>query len=640
MKFKINNWLHFIIALTACLILSPSITTAKDLTSIELIDHAYRNGRLTYKEAINYKVSAIIKQDSLPDEFKSKSPMKSGTTVMMEARSNRHLLSGVNTRLLQKRIDTITEYYDSGITLLSYVSPNNHFRIHYTIDSTSLDAVSTNDADGDSIPDYIEKFAEILDNVWMKEVDEMGFEAPPSDGTEGGDGLLDVYLADLDAYGFTNINIGDPVSTVHIILENDYNNFPCTQEDCMKVVAAHEFFHTIQFQITDDIDNYGWWMEASATWMEDELYPDINDYINYLDRWFQHPELPLDTFENDIYQYGTSVWVKHMTENYGTEVVFDVWNNIKNGDSALTGIEKVLIAHNSSLQEEVKNLRVDNLTYNYTDGEIYKYWSTDYPVSIIPTSFENFSTSLTINASLDILSAKYYAFYAPSGSGSLNIDFDGTGEVNVMLVMFKSSDDTFYDVSELITDSATNSGTISINGFSQSGLYKKIVIIPLSYSATTLSSFVISACYVSSADSPTDSVCRITTTTDSNNDKRCFIATAAYGSPLHPYVNILREFRDRYLLTNYPGRYFVSFYYYYSPNLAKTIEKNTILKSVVKISLIPAIMFSSFMVKTTLAGKIVVGILFSILFFIFIKQFLKADGRFSATTNKTWHVRY
>lgn len=55
------------------------------------------------------------------------------------------------------------------------------------------------------------------------------------------------------------------------------------------------------------------------------------------------------------------------------------------------------------------------------------------------------------------------------------------------------------------------------------------------------------------------------------SDSRCFIATAAYGSPLHPRVAALRSFRDRYLLTNKPGRLFVELYYGVSPSLANFI---------------------------------------------------------------------
>ena len=69
----------------------------------------------------------------------------------------------------------------------------------------------------------------------------------------------------------------------------------------------------------------------------------------------------------------------------------------------------------------------------------------------------------------------------------------------------------------------------------------------------------------------------------------CFIATAAYGSYLDPHVLLLREFRDRILLKTDWGSHFVTFYYTYSPPIAKFITRHGVLKGAVRIGLLPII---------------------------------------------------
>ena len=69
----------------------------------------------------------------------------------------------------------------------------------------------------------------------------------------------------------------------------------------------------------------------------------------------------------------------------------------------------------------------------------------------------------------------------------------------------------------------------------------------------------------------------------------CFIATAAYGSPMQSCVRVLLEFRDRFLLTNSFGKAFVQFYYKYSPPKADFIAEHANLRAIVRVSLLPVV---------------------------------------------------
>lgn len=69
----------------------------------------------------------------------------------------------------------------------------------------------------------------------------------------------------------------------------------------------------------------------------------------------------------------------------------------------------------------------------------------------------------------------------------------------------------------------------------------------------------------------------------------CFIATAAYGSPMHPQVSRLRDFRDRHLRTNAPGRWFVATYYRHSPGVAEFIGRHDAMRSLARGALWPVV---------------------------------------------------
>jgi hypothetical protein len=76
---------------------------------------------------------------------------------------------------------------------------------------------------------------------------------------------------------------------------------------------------------------------------------------------------------------------------------------------------------------------------------------------------------------------------------------------------------------------------------------------------------------------------------DAGGSGGCFIATAAYGSYLHPHVAALRDFRDAQLATRAAGRAFVAWYYRVSPPLAAIIERHDSLRFAARVVLTPLV---------------------------------------------------
>jgi hypothetical protein len=83
--------------------------------------------------------------------------------------------------------------------------------------------------------------------------------------------------------------------------------------------------------------------------------------------------------------------------------------------------------------------------------------------------------------------------------------------------------------------------------------------------------------------------------------KGCFIATAAFGSELEPHVRVLREFRDRHLLSNAAGRAFVRVYCRTSPQMAAVIARYAVLRAFARFFLRPVVCAVEFPFRAGLA---------------------------------------
>jgi len=260
----------------------------------------------------------------LPDSPYHLNRATCGTMAVMGMHSNWDKLSPATkttfSQFLQRAQPTRTA---------SVKSISGHFEIHYN--TSGIHAVSLVDEDKNGIPDYVDETIKAFDATWNRQIVELGYNPPPSDG----DGVYDIYISSLgtqSVYGFTLPLGSDTVIPSYIEIDNNFTdaNVYYTQGIAgLQVTAAHEFFHAIQFGYYADF-GASWWQELTATWMEDVVYPDINDYYAYVPSRFNDPESSVDHFPpGTAYPFGGAVFAHYVEQVYGIDAVREVWESLK-----------------------------------------------------------------------------------------------------------------------------------------------------------------------------------------------------------------------------------------------------------------------------------------------------------------------
>jgi hypothetical protein len=212
-----------------------------------------------------------------------------------------------------------------------------HFCVHWV--AKGIDAPEPTDvngvADGDGVPDFIEHVQGVAEHVHSIENGKLGWREPKSDGQEGGgDGKTDIYLAQIggELYGYATPDRGQATKEHrlprhlhgYLVIDNDYSReeFPSgTQLSNLMVTIAHEYNHILQFGY--DAYQDSWFVEATAVWMEDQVYDGLNDYRRYVRHWVHSDAVPLTL--NSIKEYGSAVWNEWLAHRYGPALIRDAW---------------------------------------------------------------------------------------------------------------------------------------------------------------------------------------------------------------------------------------------------------------------------------------------------------------------------
>lgn len=209
-----------------------------------------------------------------------------------------------------------------------------HVCVHYV--KTTGDAPSSTDSDGDGRYDWAEYTLRVMESVWRKEIGQLKYRAPASDRGKGGSKKFDVYLSDIGndgLYGYCTTEYRVPGhkfrASGYCVLDEDMVEFePQPRAASLKVTAAHEFFHAVQYNYDAAEDR--WAMEATATWMEERYADSVNDNRQYLGYGqIRRNDIPLDKFaRQSLTPYGNWIFFEAISAKYGTGAVRQIWNKL------------------------------------------------------------------------------------------------------------------------------------------------------------------------------------------------------------------------------------------------------------------------------------------------------------------------
>lgn len=226
-------------------------------------------------------------------------------------------------------------------------SATAHFLVHY---QTSPPLLGRNQV---TTPEQLAFTKAILESVWKKEIVDLGFRKPlvdddePSSGSAGNpDSKIDVFLVDVGddgIYGYVNAESNGAQVAPYIVLDNDFEEFQLDPASSLRVTVAHEFFHAIQFAY--DASEAPWFTEGTAVWVEDIVYPTINDYFQYLGlSQIARPRQSVNT-TGGLERYGAVTFWKYLSEGYQNRgIIRSVWNaaDFPQNRNGITAVKDVL----------------------------------------------------------------------------------------------------------------------------------------------------------------------------------------------------------------------------------------------------------------------------------------------------------
>ncbi|MDQ4058738.1 MAG: hypothetical protein M3124_06415 [Actinomycetota bacterium] len=319
----------------------------------DALTRALEEGRVTEAEYSLERARSLFEPEVVARRFGeiATPDPREATLVLRDLALHKHELSGEERAAADGMLSRPTDNRSGDPINIKYGEANAkrtcsaNLCVHYV--TTGVHRVDATDGDANGLPDYVDTVVAVMQQqVWHDEIGRFGFRRPRGDlgsRNNGGNRKIDFYLAQLGdrrLYGYCTSDDPDLDRAIngtyrfsdmsaYCVLDNDYDPAEYPEQTPLKnlrVTGAHEFFHAVQFAY--DFFEDLWILESTATWIEDEVFDDINDNLQFLNTSaMRTPRVPLDYGDPRTgFPYGNFVFWRYTRERFGRKVVRQVWN--------------------------------------------------------------------------------------------------------------------------------------------------------------------------------------------------------------------------------------------------------------------------------------------------------------------------
>ena len=430
---KNRRWMYLALAavalvgivVSALLMRGPSGKLAPDIvelhaalkaegeTSLGLIDKALAEKKLDAETALVYKVYSAFGDERLPEAYRSNKLYYEGTAAVEDMVERWDSLSKKTKALLEPyrkrpeeegswvnlkfgdaeakptsllydnayatRATAYTEFFTAadGKVKIWYPSVSGTMNNIYNPGTTPVNAVI-----GEAMAKRIKWF---LDNDGiMASFEGLMQRQLLSDGTRGGDGKLDIYVApcgkDL-GLAFAEFN---PPTPSYIIINYGIG---ANRGSLLKTTLSHEIFHTFQYTHQYTLSKERWWAEATAVWSEDFIYPEVNSEQDWAEDYLKYPMATLTALTPPPeHNYSAYLFPFYVVSNDSPDFVRKSWLGCKKG--CLEEIDPLL---NGGFKKQWKEFTLWN--YNQDPAQYYMDWGP----------FPNYSSASATTTSTDMI---------------------------------------------------------------------------------------------------------------------------------------------------------------------------------------------------------------------------------------------